>query len=79
MRELDLSSLELYNRHDLVELFLLSVIFTEFSDIRKLGTIKKKFYILVIQNLDVGRGRAYIYALNKFEDHIKKMKAKKET
>lgn len=36
MSELDLSELENYNRHDLVNNFLLATVFTEFSNIKKL-------------------------------------------
>ncbi len=39
MKELDLSKLENYNRHDLVERLLSAFVFIEHSNLRKLGKL----------------------------------------
>ncbi len=41
-KELDLSSMECYNRHDLVEKFLISMLLNEYSSIK---TLSIKFII----------------------------------
>jgi hypothetical protein len=52
-----------YNRHDLTEQFLKAIVFNEFSGSRE----------LVIQNVDVGRAKAYIKAVQDFKSHIAHM------
>lgn len=60
MKELDFSSLENYNRHDLVQGILGALVFTESSKLKK----------FTIQNLDIGRAQAYLKSLKVFEDYI---------
>lgn len=38
LEKLDLSTVENYNRHDLVEKFLSSLIFTEYCNLKELST-----------------------------------------
>ncbi|CAD8095982.1 unnamed protein product [Paramecium primaurelia] len=64
LQVLDLSSVENYNRHDLVEKLLLNTVFTEFSNIRTLH----------VQNFDVGRCQAYVKAKKKFLVYMEKKK-----
>lgn len=64
LRELDLSSLENYNRHDLVENLLNSLVFTPHCNIKK----------LIVQNLDIGRCKAYLTTLQKYEEQLKLLK-----
>ncbi|CAK60705.1 unnamed protein product (macronuclear) [Paramecium tetraurelia] len=61
---LDLSSIENYNRHDLVEKLLLNTVFTEFTNIRTLH----------VQNFDVGRCQGYVKAKKKFLTYMEKKK-----
>ncbi|CAD8121707.1 unnamed protein product [Paramecium sonneborni] len=64
LQVLDLSSVENYNRHDLVEKLLINTVFTEFTNISTLH----------VQNFDVGRCQAYIKAKRKFITYMEKKK-----
>ncbi|CAD8086825.1 unnamed protein product [Paramecium primaurelia] len=65
-KKLNLSSVENYNRHDLVEKFLESVVFTEHTNIK----------LLYIQNCDIGRIEAWTNTLIKFKERIQKEQQK---
>ncbi|CAD8189473.1 unnamed protein product [Paramecium pentaurelia] len=66
LRVLDLTSLENYNRHDLIAKFLQAFVFTETSNLKK----------LTIQNIDIGRTQAYIQALIRFREYIQQQQQK---
>lgn len=67
-----MSSVENYNRHDLVEKLLINTVFTEFTNIRTLRILL--FIISDVQNFDVGRCQAYIKAKKKFVTYMEKKK-----
>ncbi|CAD8201537.1 unnamed protein product [Paramecium octaurelia] len=66
LRVLDLSSLENYNRHDLIQKFLSALVFTETSNLKK----------LTVQNVDIGRTQAYIQTAIRFREHIQQEQQK---
>ncbi|CAK88506.1 unnamed protein product (macronuclear) [Paramecium tetraurelia] len=65
-RKMNLSTVENYNRHDLVEKFLQSVIFTEHSNIK----------LIYVQNCDIGRVEAWTNTFRKFKERIIKEEPK---
>ncbi|CAD8173660.1 unnamed protein product [Paramecium octaurelia] len=65
-RTMNLSTVENYNRHDLVEKFLSSLVFTEHTNIK----------LLYIQNCDIGRLEAWTNTFIKFKERIIKEQPK---
>jgi hypothetical protein len=62
LEELDLSTVENYNRHDLMYKLIKNTVFNEFSSVKK----------LIISNCDAGRMEAYYKAYKDFCKHIVK-------